>query len=54
VIPLALICGSIRGIPFYWRLIDGSFGVIGLIPLIYCLRQLKLVESNTIESTRNT
>lgn len=33
VIPLALICGPIRGIPFYWRLIDCSFGVIGLVPL---------------------
>jgi len=26
VIPVALICGSIRGIPFFWRLIDCSFG----------------------------
>ena len=33
VIPLALICGAIRGIPFYWRLIDCSFGIFGLIPL---------------------
>jgi hypothetical protein len=33
VIPLALICGSIRGIPLYWRLIDCSFGVFGIIPL---------------------
>lgn len=33
VIPLALICGPIRGIPFYWQLIDCSFGVLGLIPL---------------------
>ena len=44
VIPLALICGPIRGIPFYWRLIDCSFGVIGALPLLYCLkltRQLK-------------
>jgi hypothetical protein len=24
---LALIAGPIRGIPFYWRLIDCSFGV---------------------------
>lgn len=37
VIPLALICGPIRGIPFYWRLIDCSFGVFGAIPLLYCL-----------------
>jgi hypothetical protein len=33
VIPLALICGSLRGIPPFWRLIDCSFGVFGLIPL---------------------
>jgi len=33
VIPLALICGMIRGIPFYWRLVDCSFGIFGLIPL---------------------
>jgi len=38
VLPLALICGPIRGIPFYWRLIDCSFGVGGAIPLLYCLR----------------
>ncbi len=38
VIPLALICGPIRGIPFYWRLIDCSFGVIGALPLFYCLK----------------
>lgn len=44
VIPLALICGPIRGIPFYWRLIDCSFGVIGMIPLIYCLRLIKRIE----------
>ena len=37
VIPLAMICGTIRGIPFYWRLIDCSFGVFGAIPLLYCL-----------------
>ena len=33
VIPLAMICGPIRGIPFYWRLIDCSFGVVGLLVL---------------------
>lgn len=37
VIPVALICGPIRGIPFYWQLIDCSFGVIGALPLFYCL-----------------
>jgi hypothetical protein len=33
VIPLALICGPLRGIPFCWQLIDCSFGVVGIIPL---------------------
>jgi hypothetical protein len=34
VFPLALICGPIRCIPFAWRLVDCSFGVFGLIPLV--------------------
>ena len=33
VIPLAMICGPLRGIPLYWRLIDCSFGVVGLAVL---------------------
>ena len=38
VVAIALICGPIRGIPFSWRLIDCSFGIVGAIPLLYCLR----------------
>ncbi|MES2572548.1 MAG: hypothetical protein V4710_21170 [Verrucomicrobiota bacterium] len=38
VIPLALICGPIREIPFYWRLIDCAFGIIGILPLWLVLR----------------
>ncbi len=37
VIPLAFIAGQVRGIPVYWRLLDCSFGVLGAIPLAYCL-----------------
>jgi hypothetical protein len=33
VIPLAMIFGPIRGIHFFWRLADCSFGVFGIIPL---------------------
>ena len=40
VLPLALICGPLRGIPFYWRLIDCSFGVVGAIPLLLCRRYI--------------
>ena len=37
-IPLALVAGPVRGIPLPWRLLDCSFGVIGAMPLWYCLR----------------
>jgi hypothetical protein len=47
VIPLALISGPLRGIPFYWRLVDCSFGVIGILPLLYCLRQLRRLEQES-------
>lgn len=37
VLPLALIAGPIRGIPFYWQLIDCSFGILGVLPLLYVI-----------------
>ena len=43
VLPLALVCGAIRGIPFSWRLIDCAFGIIGLVLLLYCLRLLRQI-----------
>lgn len=36
VIPFALICGSFRGIPLWWRAVDCSFGIFGAIPLWLC------------------
>jgi hypothetical protein len=45
VIPLALICGTVRQIPVGWRLIDCSFGVYGVIPLFYSLRLTRALES---------
>src|SRR5437867_7086364 len=47
VIPLALICGAVRQIPLGWRLIDCSFGVFGVIPLLYSLRLTKSLENKT-------
>lgn len=38
VIPWALVFGPIRGIPFFWRLIDCSFGVVGIVPLYLASR----------------
>lgn len=43
LIPLALIFGSIRGIPFFWTVIDCSFGVFGIIPLAIAYRHIKRV-----------
>lgn len=37
VVVIALVCGAIREIPWGWRLVDCSFGVLGAIPLLYCL-----------------
>jgi hypothetical protein len=44
VIPLALICGPIRGIPFGWQLIDCSFGVFGIIPLAIVWRMIRSLD----------
>ncbi|MGA5133220.1 hypothetical protein [Streptomyces blastmyceticus] len=45
IVPLALICGPIRGIPFYWQLIDMSFGIFGVIPLLIVRRMIKRLEA---------
>lgn len=45
VIPLALIAGHIRDIPFFWRLIDCSFGIIGIIPLALCRKYIRQLET---------
>ncbi len=43
---LALVAGPIRGIPFGWRLIDCSFGVVGFFPLWFVLRDIRRLESD--------
>ena len=45
VIPLAFIAGPIRQIPMFHILIDCSFGVFGLLPLIICRRMIKKLEN---------
>ncbi len=49
ILPLAFICGPIRDIPFYWTLIDCSFGVFGIIPLLICLKYIKRLEQEQKE-----
>jgi len=45
IVPFALIAGAFRGIPLGWRLIDCSFGIFGFIPLWYCHRIVRHVDS---------
>lgn len=47
VFPLAFIAGYVRGIPFFWQLIDCSFGAFGLIPLLLILKYTKQIEKST-------
>lgn len=41
VIPLALICGVVREVPFYWRLVDCALGAAGAVLLLYAIRWTK-------------
>jgi len=50
VIPTAFLMGWYREIPLFWRLIDCSFGVFGLLPLLYLkslITQLNQVTNKT-------
>ena len=46
VIPLAAICGPLRGIPLFWMPIDMSFGVVGIVPLILAYRHIRVLEAD--------
>lgn len=45
VIPFALVAGAVRGIPFYWRLIDCAFGAVGILVLWPCARAIAELET---------
>jgi hypothetical protein len=48
VVPWALVFSPLRGIPFYWSLIDCAFGVFGIIPLALARRYTD--ELSTVKS----
>jgi hypothetical protein len=50
VIPYALVFGCLRGIPFWWRLIDCSFGVLGFMPLWFCRKWTDELEKSASRS----
>ena len=45
IIPLAFIAGTIRGIPFFHILVDCSFGILGLIPLLVVRHKISLLKN---------
>jgi hypothetical protein len=51
VVPLALIAGPIRGIPWGWQIIDMSFGVFGLVPLFFAERGIRRLAAETSQPT---
>ena len=38
IFPLALICGPLRGIPWFWTIVDCGFGIVGF-PVLWWLRR---------------
>ena len=42
----ALAFGPLRGIPFWWRLVDASFGVVGFLPMWLCDRSIRAIEAH--------
>ena len=47
IVPLALICGPIRDIPWFWTLVDLSFAVGAFPPLWFAYRHIRAVEAST-------
>lgn len=45
IIPFAFVMGGVRGIPVWWRLVDCSFGVLGIIPLWIARRKVSVLEA---------
>ncbi|MFE0462601.1 hypothetical protein ACFW1A_25430 [Kitasatospora sp. NPDC058965] len=49
IVPLAVVCGPVRGIPVYWSFVDMSFGVVGAVPLLLVLRGIRRLERAAAE-----
>ncbi|UTT51810.1 hypothetical protein [Microbacterium maritypicum] len=48
IVPLALIAGATRGLPFGWQLIDISFGVVAAVPLTIALVLTRRLERSRV------
>jgi hypothetical protein len=45
VLVFAAIVPHLRGLPWFWTFVDGSFGIVGAIPLLIILRDIQRLES---------
>jgi hypothetical protein len=45
ILPLAFICGPLRGIPLWWSFIDASFGILCIPPLAFALWKVRSLEA---------
>jgi len=43
----AVLLGGVRGIPWFWTLIDCSFGILGSVPLFFARASLRRLEKLT-------
>ena len=43
-VPVALVFGPLRGVPLFWLPIDCAFGLIGTVPLMVVLRDVRELE----------
>jgi len=50
--PAATADTLLYGIPLYWSLIDCSFGIFGMLPLLYCLHVSKLLRNQENQSSK--
>jgi hypothetical protein len=51
IVPYAFIFGQLRQIPWGWRLIDCSFGVFGLVPLLLARKWVQQLELRPKENS---
>lgn len=47
IIPTALVFGAVRGIPFFWQILDCAFGVFGIIPLYLVRKDIQNLQAIT-------
>lgn len=48
IVPYSFILGELRGIPIYWRLVDCSFGIFGIIPVWLCRKWVGEIERQAL------